>query len=242
MIQIIPAIDIMDGKCVRLVQGDYGRQKTYSDSPVEMAAAFASNGVRRIHMVDLDGAKAGMPVNTRILRQVAEKTGLEIEWGGGISSAEALRTVFDAGCNHAVIGSVAALRPDMFESWLLSFSGSRITLGADVRNGKVAVKGWLEDSPLTIFDLLDRFAGKGLEEVICTDISRDGMLSGPDCGFYAGLQEKYPGVDVIVSGGISSIMDIEALNALGLRKVIVGKAIYEGNIKMEELGRWSGRG
>lgn len=242
MIQIIPAIDIIDGRCVRLTQGDYGRQKTYDQSPLEMAKAYAGCGITRIHLVDLDGAKKGEPANLKVLESIASALDMEVEWGGGISSAQALASVFDAGCAHAIIGSVAALKPELFEEWLRSFGPSKIVLGADVREGKVAVKGWLEDSAVTIEDLMDRFCPQGLREVICTDISKDGMLQGPDCGFYRRLQDAYPGASVIVSGGISSMADIMALNSIGLGKVIVGKAIYEGRITLQDIERWSQKG
>lgn len=238
MIQIIPAIDIMDGRCVRLTKGDYGSRKTYDNSPLDMALQYEDCGIKRIHLVDLDGAKAGRPMNQRTLETIASKTSLELEWGGGISSGEALRSIFDAGCNHAIIGSVAALHPQEFENWLQEFGPSRIILGADVRDGKVAVKGWLEDSQTGIRELLDRFCAKGLGETICTDISRDGMLQGPNTKLYTDLQSAYPGTDIIVSGGISNMDDIVSLDECNLRKVIVGKAIYEGRISLKQLKEW----
>lgn len=236
MIEIIPAIDIMDGRCVRLTKGDYGTRKTYDAPVVEMALRYQDCGVRRIHMVDLDGAKASMPVNLRALESVASKTGLELEWGGGISSDEALTDCFNAGATCAIIGSVAVKNPSLMSSWLDKFGPGRIILGADVREGKVAVKGWLEDSEKTVEGLIEDFPT--LNQVICTDISRDGMLEGPTFELYRKLQAVYPDICFTVSGGISSMDDIEKLDSLGLKKVIVGKAIYEGRITLKDIEKW----
>lgn len=242
MIKIIPAIDIVSGHCVRLTKGDYGTVKQYDVDPVDMAMRYADCGVSRIHLVDLDGAKESKPMNLRTLEKVAGKAGIEIEWGGGISSADALRDVFNAGATQAIIGSVAALKPELFEEWLDRFSGDRMVLGADVKDGKIAVKGWLEDTALTIDALVERFLPKGLKEVICTDISKDGMLQGPSDQLYVRLQESFEDVSFTVSGGISSMDDIIRLDSLGLRKVIVGKAIYENRITLEDITKWSLKG
>ena len=241
MIEVIPAIDIIGGRCVRLSQGDYSMKKEYG-SPADMARLFSDAGARRIHLVDLDGAKAASPANLPVLEEIASLGTMKIEWGGGIKSAEALRSVFDAGADYAIVGSVAALKPELFEEWLSAFGGRSIVLGADVRGRRVAVNGWKDDSPLELGELLDRFVPSGLKQVVCTDISRDGMLCGPATGLYTSLQEQYPSVDFTVSGGISANADINELDALGLRKVIVGKAFYEGRITMEELSRWWQRG
>lgn len=237
MIEVIPAIDIIGGRCVRLSQGDYALKKEYG-VPSDMARCFADAGARRIHLVDLDGAKASCPANLRVLEEIAALGSLKIEWGGGIKTASALSDVFGAGADYAIIGSVAALRPELFEEWLQEFGPARVVLGADVRGGMVAVNGWKEDSSTGLRELLDRFVPFGLSQVVCTDISRDGMLCGPATGMYAELQDSYRGVDFTVSGGISSDADIAALDALGLRKVIVGKAFYEGRISIKELERW----
>lgn len=239
MIEIIPAIDLIEGRCVRLSQGDYGQKKIYDGDPADVAMAYADCGVKRIHLVDLDGAKAGEPRNLRTLESIANRVGTELEWGGGISSDDALKAVFDSGATHGIIGSIAALRQDLFRSWLLAWGGSRVILGADVRDGLVSVRGWLEDTSLSIGDLVSAFAPEGLEETICTDISRDGMLQGPAFGMYTDLQERFPGVSFTVSGGISSMADIERLSELGLRKVIVGKAIYEKRITLKDIEKWS---
>ena len=235
MIEIIPAIDIIDGRCVRLSQGDYGRRKVYDVTPEAMAGQYAASGVRRLHLVDLDGAKAGEPRNLPSLRAIAGIGGLKIEWGGGIKSRDALEAVFDAGAHYAIIGSLAVKQPELMERWLAEFGGERIILGADLRDGKVAVNGWLEDSSLSIDDLIERFVPFGLKEVICTDISRDGMLQGPSTELYVGLAARYPGIELTVSGGISSVADIKELDARALPRVIVGKAIYEGRITLDEL-------
>ena len=238
MIEIIPAIDLIDGRCVRLTRGDYGQKKVYDGAPVDMALRYADAGVSRIHLVDLDGAKAGSPCNLRTLEAVASAVPCELEWGGGISSPEALESVFNAGATHAIIGSIAALQPERFEEWLSRF-GARLILGADVRDGLVAVKGWTSLSQLGVEDLVQRFLPLGLKECIVTDISRDGMLGGPSSALYQRLQEAFPALSFTVSGGISSMDDIRALDAMGLKKVIVGKAIYEERITLKDIALWS---
>lgn len=242
MIAIIPAIDIIGGRCVRLSKGDYNSCRTYDASPLEMAKRYERYGIRRIHVVDLDGAKASSPANLDTLEKIACSTSLDIEWGGGIKSLEALRSVLDAGAGHVIVGSTAAKKPDIFARWLEEFGGERLILGADVRNGKVAVNGWLQEMELGVEDLMEKFVPKGLKEVICTDITKDGMLQGPAFSLYTGLQEKYEGVDVILSGGIAGMEDIVKADALGIRKAIVGKAIYEGKITLEEISLWLQRG
>lgn len=232
---ILPAIDIIGGRCVRLSQGDYNQQTQYEATPVDMVKQYVAHGFKRIHVVDLDGAKASYPQNLDTLSELAAVPGAEIEWGGGIKNVEALGAVLDAGAKYAVVGSVAAKQPELFEQWLKMFGPERIVLGADVREGRVAVNGWQEEMDVTIDDLVDRFLKYGLSQVICTDISRDGMLQGPATELYVRLQKKYPEVDFTVSGGISSMADIHALKAAHLRRVIVGKAIYEGRITLDEL-------
>ena len=237
MIQIIPAIDLMEGRCVRLTKGDYGQKKVYDGSPVDVARQYADAGVSRIHLVDLDGAKAGEPRNLKTLEAVASAVPCQLEWGGGIGSTEALQAVFDAGATHAIAGSVAALKPQIFESWLSRY-GARMILGADVRGGQIAVKGWLEQVPVSIDALVERFLPLGLKECIVTDISRDGMLEGPSSELYVRLQSAFPSLSFTVSGGISSVEDLCALDRLGLKKVIVGKALYEQRITLKDLKEW----
>ena len=237
MIEVIPAIDIIDGRCVRLSQGDYGRSKTYGD-PLDMAKAFADAGASRVHLVDLDGAKASSPANLAVLEKIASLGALRSEWGGGIKSAQALRSVFDAGADWAIIGSIAALEPDLFAQWLQAFGPEKLILGADVKNARIAVKGWLEESALGIEDLLEKFRPCGLVQVICTDISKDGMLCGPSEEMYTQLKTRFPEMEFTVSGGISKNADIERIEELGLPRVIVGKAFYEGRITLKELAKW----
>lgn len=238
MIEIIPAIDIIDGRCVRLVKGDYSAKKIYDCSPVDMAMQYADCGVRRIHMVDLDGARAQTPKNLKTLEEVASKAGVEIEWGGGISRTPALQSVFDAGATQAIIGSVAAIYPNEFSHWLKDFGGEKILLGSDVKDGVVAVKGWIEKTQLTLNEQISWFIEDGLKYVITTDISRDGLLQGPSFELYTAIMKDFPQIVVTASGGISCMADIEKLNSLGVPKVIVGKAIYEGLISLEDISKW----
>lgn len=235
MIEIIPATDIIDGQCVRLTQGDYAQSRSYDTTPLAMAQAFEAIGVKRMHLVDLDGAKASHPCNLDTLRAIASATSLTIEWGGGIKTTECLRDVFDAGAHCAIVGSIAVRQPQLMKEWLRTFGGERIILGADVRNGLVAVSGWQESTTATPGDLINAFRPDGLTQVIVTDISRDGMLQGPNDDLYVQLQHDFPDIIFTVSGGISSMDDIRRIAALGLPRVIVGKAIYEGRIPLAEL-------
>lgn len=237
-VEIIPAIDIIEGRCVRLSQGDYAQTKVYDASPVDMAKRYADCGVKRIHVVDLDGAKSSSPRNLKTLEKMAVGADVEIEWGGGIKSEESLRALFDYGATYAIVGSVAAQNQMLFAEWLARYGGERMVLGADVRDGKVAVNGWQQEVELTIDDLVGEFLPMGLSQVICTDISRDGMLQGPSFELYTRLQGSYDAVDFTVSGGISAMKDIEECDRLGLRKVIVGKAIYENRITLKDIERW----
>ena len=212
MIEVIPAIDLIDGKCVRLSQGDYDRCTDYGADPVDMAKMFLDNGLNRIHLVVLEG--------------------------GGIKTGQALKDVFNAGTTYAIIGSVAARQPQLMQEWLKEYGGGKLILGADVRNGKVAVSGWMEDTSDTIDDLLNKFIPSGLTQAICTDISKDSKPEGPNEGMYTRLQSEFPTVVFTVSGGISSIHDIERLDSLGLQKVITGKALYENRISLPDLRRY----
>ena len=239
MIQIIPAIDLIDGRCVRLSQGDYGQKKIYDGDPADLAARYADCGVSRLHLVDLDGAKAGAPRNLKTLERIASRIPLEIEWGGGLSGEGALRDAFNAGASQAIIGSVAVRQPSLLHDWLQRWGGGKVLLGADVRQGRIAVQGWLEQTSLGIEDLVQTFLEDGLKECICTDISRDGMLGGPAFELYPQLQARFPEVSFTVSGGLSSMDDVRRLDELGLRKVIVGKALYEHRITLKEIEQWS---
>ena len=238
MIRIIPAIDLIDGRCVRLTRGDYKKKKVYDGDPAEVARSYADCGVERIHLVDLDGARTGSPQNLKTLETIASAVSCELEWGGGIADDAALGSVFDAGATHAIVGSVAALHPAIFSRWLIRY-GARMILGADVRDGMIAVRGWQESAPVGIDTLIGRFLPLGLRECIATDVSRDGMLQGPAADMYVRLQRNFPEVDFTVSGGIAGMGDIRSLDALHLRKVIVGKAIYENHISLEDIRLWS---
>ena len=239
MIEIIPAIDIIDGRCVRLTKGDFADKKVYDASPLDMAMQYADCGVRRIHMVDLDGARRSKPMNLKTLEEVASKSGVEIEWGGGIADDSALASIFNAGATQAIIGSVAALRPAEFSRWLRIFGPDRMLLGADVRDGVVAVKGWVQQTGLTLNEQISWFLEDGLRYVVCTDISRDGLLQGPSFDLYAELMEEFQSVVFTASGGISGMDDIRELDRIGVPKVVVGKAIYEKRIKLDDIKAWS---
>ena len=238
MIELIPAIDIIDGKCVRLTRGDYNLQTTYGADPAEIARGYEAIGIRRLHVVDLDGAKASSPCNLQVLEHICAQTSLDVEWGGGIKTEESLSAVLGAGASRAICGSVAVSNPELMEEWIAKYGADHIILGVDIREGKVATHGWLKESAFSADELIERFRGAGLSQVICTDISKDGMLGGPTYELYERLQATFPEVDITVSGGISCMDDIRKLNDMGLRSVIIGKAIYEGRITMEELRVW----
>ncbi len=238
MMELIPAIDLIDGRCVRLTQGDYDDKKVYEQEPVDMAKMYADCGIKRLHVVDLDGAKAKEPCNLRVLERLATETSLDIEWGGGIKSTDALRAAINAGANRVICGSVAVDNAELFASWLQSYGAGHVILGADVRGRNVATHGWLKESQVTIDSIIEQFLPFGLKQLICTDISKDGMLQGPNFPLYVELKEKYPTVDTTLSGGISSMDDIRKAAELGLHSVIIGKAIYEGRITLKDLELW----
>ena len=236
--ELIPAIDLIDGRCVRLTQGDYAQTKIYDEDPVEVARRYADCGIRRLHIVDLDGAKAKAPCNLRVLERVATATSLDIEWGGGIKDTDALRSAVNAGASRIICGSIAVDDAPLFAQWLQEYGAERMILGADVRNGKVATHGWLKDGGIGVEELVEKFLPDGLSQIICTDISCDGMLQGPNFPLYTELQQRFPTVDVTLSGGISSMNDIDRAYEEGIRAVIIGKAIYEGRITLKDLERW----
>lgn len=237
MMTIIPAIDIIDGRCVRLSQGDYTRCKTYCDDPLEMALRYEEAGFSRLHLVDLDGAKASSVVNLDVLERVCAGTSLTVDFGGGIKSDTDIRRVFGSGAAMACIGSVAYTDTALAKEWFGRYGGDRIIIGADVRDGLVCTHGWKNVTDTSIFDLADIYKDD-MKYLMCTDISRDGMLSGTAVGLYSSLMERYPGVQVIASGGVGCAADIDELEKAGVRNVIVGKAIYEGRISLEELRRY----
>ena len=235
MIEIIPAIDIIQGKCVRLSQGDYSRQKTYNEYPLEVAKSFEDEGIRRLHLVDLDGAKAQHIVNHRVLETIATKTNLIVDFGGGLKSDDDLRIAFECGAQMITGGSIAVKNPNVFSSWIEKFGQERIILGADVKEEKIAVSGWLETSDLDLLPFIDRYVNKGITKVICTDISKDGMLQGTSVDLYKKIMAQFPDLYLIASGGVSSIDDIITLQEAQIPAVIFGKAIYEGKIKIRDL-------
>jgi len=238
MIEIIPAIDIIDGKCVRLSQGDYAQKKVYNENPLEVAKAFEDVGVRRLHLVDLDGAKAQHIVNYKVLESIATNTSLTIDFGGGLKSDDDLRIAFESGASMVTGGSIAVKNPAVFLSWLEKFGAEKIILGADVKNEKIAVGGWIETTEIELLPFVKSFMEKGVDKVICTDISKDGMLKGPSIDLYRKMLGEMPDLYLIASGGVSSMQDIEQLAEADVPAVITGKAIYEGRIKMDDLARF----
>ena len=234
MIELIPAIDIIAGKCVRLTKGDYD-QKTEYGEPLEMAREFERIGFKRLHMVDLDGAKSKHIVNSKVLTQVTSETSLEVDFGGGIKTHTDIEAAFDAGAQMVTVGSIAVTQPNLFTWWLQKYGPDRMILGADVRNGKISINGWKEDSEEDLLPFLKKYVDAGVKNVLCAEISKDGTLGGPAFELYANVMKKYPDLHLIASGGVSSIEDIKALEAIGVPAVVFGKAIYEGKIDLREL-------
>lgn len=235
MIELIPAIDIIDGKCVRLSQGDYDSKKIYNENPVEVALEFEASGIRRLHMVDLDGAASHHVVNYRVLEQVASRTSLVIDFGGGVKSDEDLRIAFESGAQMVTGGSIAVKSPELFSQWIKRYGSEKVILGADVKDRKIAVNGWKEGSDCKLFPFIKEYVEKGIQKVICTDINCDGMLAGPSLQLYKEILEQHPALYLIASGGVSHMRDIEALAEAGVPAVIFGKALYEGRITLKEL-------
>ena len=242
MMEIVPAIDMIEGRCVRLSQGDFNKSKEYDASPLEMAKRYEDVGVRRLHLVDLDGARAGIPQNLRSLEQIASATSLDVEWGGGVRSKESIASVLNAGAAGVICGSLALQEPRLFSAFLKEYGEERIILGADISGGKIATKGWLELSSSTIEEVIELFLKDGLKRVICTDISKDGMLQGPAVELYSALMERFPTMHLTASGGVGSMADLENLEAAGVPAAIVGKAIFEERITLKEIERWQLRG
>jgi phosphoribosylformimino-5-aminoimidazole carboxamide ribotide isomerase len=235
MMEIIPAIDIIDGKCVRLSQGDYARRTVYSEDPLEVAKMFEDYGIGRLHLVDLDGARAHRIVNYRTLHRIASRTSLIIDFGGGLKTESDLEIAFDNGANMVTGGSIAVKNPEIFERWLHLFGPGKIILGADCRDREIAVQGWTESTGLDIFSFIRDWRKKGISKTVCTDISRDGMLSGPSIDLYREILSHDPQLYLIASGGVASLQDIRDLEAAGIPAVIFGKAIYEGKISLKDL-------
>ncbi len=236
--EIIPAIDIIEGKCVRLTKGDYSQKKIYNEDPLEVARQFEDAGLRRLHLVDLDGAKAGAVKNWKVLEKIAAKTALVIDFGGGIKIEKDLNIVFDSGASLATIGSIAVKDEGLFTKWLNQYGADKFLLGADVKNEKIAVSGWLETTDIWVYDFIEKNISKGVTRVFCTDVNKDGLLEGPSVDLYKNIISKFPSLHFIASGGVSSIDDISRLQEIGCKGVIVGKAIYEGRIKVAALSKY----
>ncbi|CAN5319675.1 1-(5-phosphoribosyl)-5-[(5-phosphoribosylamino)methylideneamino]imidazole-4-carboxamide isomerase [soil metagenome] len=235
--RIIPAIDIINGKCVRLTQGDYGKMKIYREDPVEVAKEFEDADLEYLHLVDLDGAKKGKVVNWKIIEAIQAETALKVDFGGGVKTEEEVETLLDMGIEQINIGSLAVKQPDVFAGFIKKFGSDNFILSADVRNEKIQLTGWQESSDITIYDLVTKLEKDGLQYITCTDINTDGMMAGPNFGLYKKLKKRFPQLKITASGGISSVEDLQELKYLKVHAVIVGKAIYEGKIKLAELNK-----
>lgn len=237
MIEIIPAIDLIDGKCVRLSQGDYNEKKVYNEDPLEVAKMFEDAGITRLHLVDLDGAKAKRIINHKVLESIATNTSLIIDFGGGVQSDSDIDLAFNSGASMVTGGSIAVRNKDLFIGWLKKYGSEKIILGADCKDHKIAVSGWQEATTLDIMDFLEDYKIEGISKVVCTDISKDGMLQGPSINLYKEILAQYPDMYLIASGGVSCFQDILDLEAAGVPAVILGKAIYENRVTLKELSR-----
>lgn len=240
MIEIIPAMDLIGGKCVRLTQGDFSRKTVYSDDPLETAKRFEAAGLRRLHMVDLDGARTGAPMNLHVLKRVASRTSLTIDFSGGLKTDVDVTAVFETGAAIVTVGSVAVNQPELFLSWVEKFGSNKMLLGADSRGGKVAINGWQTDTTTPVLAFLRNFAERGVTNAFVTDIASDGAMSGPAFKLYRQIKAAINEIDLIASGGVTSIEDIDELERIGCSGVIVGKALYEQNIKLEDLAKYAG--
>jgi phosphoribosylformimino-5-aminoimidazole carboxamide ribotide isomerase len=237
--QIIPAIDIIEGKCVRLTEGDYAQKKIYNEDPLEVAKAFEGIGLMRLHLVDLDGAKAGQVVNWKVLEKIANNTELKIDFGGGIKTEAILKTVLDTGAIYATIGSLAVKNELLFQEWIARFGANTFMLGADVFEEKIAIGGWMEKTEISVFDFMKSYIDKGVKQIFCTDIKKDGKLQGPSIELYQKIIEQFPTLQLIASGGVSSLDDLIELEEIGCAAAIVGKAIYENKITISELANFN---
>jgi phosphoribosylformimino-5-aminoimidazole carboxamide ribotide isomerase len=232
---IVPAIDIIDGKCVRLTKGDYNAKTVYNEDPVEVAKQFEAAGLRRLHLVDLDGAKAGAVVNWSVLESIATRTGLSIDFSGGLSTNDQVRQCFDYGATYASIGSIAVKNEALLLEWITQFGAAKFIIGADVNDEKIAIKGWTEQTDITVFDLLEKYIAHGITQFVVTDIGKDGLLQGPSIDFYKKILAQFPTLHLIASGGVTTIDDLQQLKQIGCSASIVGKAIYENKISLTEL-------
>jgi phosphoribosylformimino-5-aminoimidazole carboxamide ribotide isomerase len=233
--EIIPAIDLIDGKCVRLTEGDYAQKKVYHEDPLEVARSFEDAGLKRLHLVDLDGARLGAVQNWKVLERIASKTSLVVDFGGGIKTEEDVKIVLSSGAAYVTIGSMAVNRPDTFSMWMQTYSSEKFLLGADVKNECITIGGWLETTDISIFDFLEGYLLKGIRQVFCTDVSKDGRLEGPSVDLYKKIRSRFPDIYFIASGGVSSMDDLISLKEIGCHGAIVGKAIYEGRIQLKDL-------
>jgi phosphoribosylformimino-5-aminoimidazole carboxamide ribotide isomerase len=233
--EIIPAIDIIDGKCVRLTHGDFNQKKVYNENPLKVAKEFEDAGIRRLHLVDLDGAKAGVVKNWKVLESIAGKTSLVIDFGGGVKTEKDVRIVLDSGAVFVTVGSIAVKDEPLFSSWLSAIGAEKFLLGADVKDEKITVGGWLEQTDIWIYDFIENYQAKGITQVFCTDVSKDGAMEGPSLVLYKNIVEKFPTLHFIASGGVSNMDDVYALEEAGCSGVIIGKAIYEGKILLKDL-------
>jgi phosphoribosylformimino-5-aminoimidazole carboxamide ribotide isomerase len=238
--QIIPAIDLIEGKCVRLTEGDYAQKKIYNKDPLEVAKAFEGIGLMRLHLVDLDGAKAGEVVNWKVLEKIANHTNLKIDFGGGIKKETTLKLVLDSGAQYATIGSLAVKNPTLFEAWIDRFGAAVFMLGADVFEEKIAIGGWLEKTDINVFTFIQSYLDKGLTQIFCTDIQKDGKLQGPSIDLYKKIIKQFSSLQLIASGGVSNLQDLKDLREIGCTAAIVGKAIYENRISLDELAELYG--
>ncbi len=227
---IIPAIDIIDGKCVRLTQGDYSQKTIYNEKPLEVAKQFEDAGLKRLHLVDLDGAKAGKVTNWKVLEKIAAQTKMSIDFGGGIKTEKDVKVVFESGASFATVGSIAVKNEVLFTEWLQQFGADKFVLGADVKNEKIAIHGWLETTDIWVYDFIKKYLAKGITQIFCTDVSKDGKLEGPATDLYKNIIKECPGIQLIASGGVSCVDDLVLLKEAGCASAIVGKAIYEGRI------------
>jgi len=232
---IIPAIDIINGKCVRLTKGDYNQQIVYNDNPVEVAKQFEDAGITRLHVVDLDGAKAGSIINLKVLENIATSTGLIIDFGGGVKNITDVSNILNAGAAIVTIGSLAVKHPELLEEWLMEFGTDQFLIGADVLDGQIKISGWLEDGGINIFDFIGKMLGLGVTNIFCTDISKDGAMEGPSPELYKRIMEEHPEVNLIASGGVSNIDDVLMLQEIGCKGAIIGKAFYEGKVPLNPL-------
>lgn len=235
MIELIPAIDIIDGKCVRLTKGDYNQKTVYNDSPADVARQFEDMGFKRLHVVDLDGAKSKHIVNDHVLKAITDATNLKVDFGGGLKTDDDLKKAFEAGASMVTIGSIAVTKPELFLNWLEEYGADKLILGADVRNGKISINGWKEDSAEELLPFLKQYVDHGVKNVLCTEISKDGTLQGPAIELYRQIMDAYPTLRLIASGGVGCTNDIHNLNDSGIPAVVFGKAFYEGKINIEEL-------